>query len=739
MELSASQAFANFRAWVPRNALTVGSSHPQSWTYYDWGPRSYREPLLCLHSLVGSSESFYHQVISLAPRGYRVLSVQIPVYWSIDDFCEAFHSFLNILALSRIHIYAAGLGAFLALQYIARKPDRVVSMALTHSFLSSETIKRQIPYPPSVLRWLPDFLVRSTMKSILPKGRASRNQAAAAEFAIGHTMPAPRDILASRLALFVSSSSVVPRISESRVTLIDALDRAPISLELSKNVSKQLPGARRAFLKEGGDFPYLSVPDEVNVHLVVHLRRHAPNPDSPLPLPPPARPHPLPPSVVQRKRDEAIRSQKEEADKSFAQSPQSKAKLSKEALLKEARALVSAEERSKIEKYGFEITRLREFLPNRDDRFLAAIVVDCDGNIDEALMNIRHKYSDDFYEKAHTHALQQMLKTLVDAEESGGPSPKRNGANDDQPASNTEISNESKHETTGQEISAEDISHSHDPLGGSNFIVNGGDKNVDHFNSEVVESTDDFYAPSSSEDESIQTKEGHGFEVSQISIERNYDCGNNSGFVDAASKNDQHGRSGRRRKTDSADTHGVSAYVTSERVGMRSSGSMVGRGPAPFKTALTSEDSWSQSSPPVDLNHEALEVVPINDNDINEESGACLLESEENPLELPFEEHLSSRITDTGRSTWKDDPLLDGVGASDGRIDLDGDGRGGSEPWESFQHHEVETDNYEKERDEVDGHGLQQAVSGDHESEEDKRLRMWSMSALAAASKSVSR
>lgn len=35
-------------------------------------------------------------------------------------------------------------------------------------------------------------------------------------------------------------------------------------------MSERYPGARRAYLKNGGDFPFLSRPDEVNLHLQVH-------------------------------------------------------------------------------------------------------------------------------------------------------------------------------------------------------------------------------------------------------------------------------------------------------------------------------------------------------------------------------------------------------------------------------------------------------------------------------------
>ena len=39
--------------------------------------------------------------------------------------------------------------------------------------------------------------------------------------------------------------------------------------QLKDEVSERYPGARQAYLKTGGDFPFLSRPDEVNLHLQV--------------------------------------------------------------------------------------------------------------------------------------------------------------------------------------------------------------------------------------------------------------------------------------------------------------------------------------------------------------------------------------------------------------------------------------------------------------------------------------
>lgn len=288
MDVSSSQAYANFRAWVPRNVLPVGALHPLEWVYYDWGPRAYPEPLILLHGLIGSGESFFPQVTTLAPLGYRLISVQLTEYWTVAAFCDALHAFLDALSLARVHLYGVGVGGFLAMSYLARRPERVASVALTHSYLATGGGGR---YSPAVLRWLPDFLVRRGVRDALARARVERRQAAAAEFEMRGAMRARRGELAARMALRGAGGSVVGRhrLAEERITLIDSTERASErDVEVAFETARFLPGAKRALLKGGGDFPYISAAEEVNMHLIVHMRRNAPLPKEGMPVPPPA-------------------------------------------------------------------------------------------------------------------------------------------------------------------------------------------------------------------------------------------------------------------------------------------------------------------------------------------------------------------------------------------------------------------------------------------------------------------
>lgn len=61
-------------------------------------------------------------------------------------------------------------------------------------------------------------------------------------------------------------------VSDSFITIMDTNDYCAVPQQLKDQVSERFPGARRAILKTGGDFPFLSRPDEVNLYLQLHLR-----------------------------------------------------------------------------------------------------------------------------------------------------------------------------------------------------------------------------------------------------------------------------------------------------------------------------------------------------------------------------------------------------------------------------------------------------------------------------------
>lgn len=78
--------------------------------------------------------------------------------------------------------------------------------------------------------------------------------------------------LASRLTLNCSPCYVQPEyLANLPITVMDVWDESALSSQVREDLYKSYPHAKRAHLKSGGNFPYLSRSDEVNLHLLVSI------------------------------------------------------------------------------------------------------------------------------------------------------------------------------------------------------------------------------------------------------------------------------------------------------------------------------------------------------------------------------------------------------------------------------------------------------------------------------------
>lgn len=266
---SAPGDYIHFKSQVPLHKIPIGA---KQWRYYDAGPKVV-PPLICLPGTSGTSDVYYKQIMSLSMKGYRVISVDIPRVWSHHEWVQAFEKFLDSIDVHYIHLYGTSLGGFLAQLFAQHRPRRVRSLILSNTFLETHTFSAAMPWAP-IVGWTPSFLLKRYVLIGIPKGPHEPFIADSVDFVVSQVETLSRDDLASRLTLTVDTASVGPLLlSDSFITLIDTNDHGAISQQLKDQVSERYPGARRAYLKTGGDFPFLSRSDEVNLHLQLHLRR----------------------------------------------------------------------------------------------------------------------------------------------------------------------------------------------------------------------------------------------------------------------------------------------------------------------------------------------------------------------------------------------------------------------------------------------------------------------------------
>ncbi|KAL6573152.1 hypothetical protein OROMI_012768 [Orobanche minor] len=266
---SATGDYIYFKSQVPLHKIPIGA---KQWRYYDFGPKVV-PPLICLPGTAGTADIYYKQIMSLSMKGYRVISVDIPRVWNNQEWVQAFEKFFDVIDVHHIHLYGTSLGGFLALLFAQHRPGRVKSLVLSNAFLDTKYFSAAMPWAP-VVRWTPSFLLKRYVLTGIPNGPHEPFVADSVDFVVAQVETLSRDDLASRLTLTSDAASVGPLLlSDSSITLMDTNDKCVIPRELKDEVSERFPEARRALIKSGGDFPFLSRPDEVNLHLYLHLRR----------------------------------------------------------------------------------------------------------------------------------------------------------------------------------------------------------------------------------------------------------------------------------------------------------------------------------------------------------------------------------------------------------------------------------------------------------------------------------
>ncbi|KAJ7537422.1 hypothetical protein O6H91_11G005300 [Diphasiastrum complanatum] len=249
--------FLHFKAHVPLHHVSVGSAE---WRYYDFGPKVI-PPLVCLSGTAGTAE------------GYRVIAADAPPVWSHQEWISSFEKFLDTLGVHHVHLYGTSLGGFLGQLFAQYRPRRVKSLMLSNTFLDTRCFAAAMSWS-SLITWTPEFMLKRYILSGIRDGPQEPLIADSIDFVVNQLETLSREELASRLTLN-TSTAIVGQISlpDSAITIMDTNDYCAIPQALKDQVAMRYPGARRASLKSGGDFPFLSRADEVTLHAQLHLRR----------------------------------------------------------------------------------------------------------------------------------------------------------------------------------------------------------------------------------------------------------------------------------------------------------------------------------------------------------------------------------------------------------------------------------------------------------------------------------
>jgi maspardin len=164
----------------------------------------------------------------------------------------------------------SSLGGFLAQKFAERyhKQGIVASLVLCNSFADTTIFNDKIG--ASVYWAVPAFMLKRMLMSGFPQRAVEVGVADSIDFVVERLETLAQRDLAARMTLNTSPGYVEPQyLSEIPITIIDVFDECAISRDHQDEMFKMYPQARPAHMKSGGNFPYLSHPEEFNMLLKV--------------------------------------------------------------------------------------------------------------------------------------------------------------------------------------------------------------------------------------------------------------------------------------------------------------------------------------------------------------------------------------------------------------------------------------------------------------------------------------
>ncbi|KAL5369310.1 hypothetical protein CPHLJ_4g4130 [Cryptosporidium parvum] len=259
--------------------------------------------IVILHGLSGTAGEYFMFMKNMLKCGYRIISVQYPIYDDINDWIRSFSLFLDQLELDSIHLYGSDLGGYLSIMFSQEFPNRVKSLILCNAFVS--TLNLPLPSIASTfLYFCPQFILVKLISEIFKNREIlyspiedmgfystvtnihkdnnlyDKLYNQSLNFVIGQLYSLSNHDLASRLSFVLSGDETLSILNltkfssildNKRITFISSPDNSFDDHNFVNSIIK-FENVKLAQLKYGGDFPHLSNPDDISLFCQVHLR-----------------------------------------------------------------------------------------------------------------------------------------------------------------------------------------------------------------------------------------------------------------------------------------------------------------------------------------------------------------------------------------------------------------------------------------------------------------------------------
>lgn len=272
-DIANSREYQSFRSTVPQKKVVVDDDESKEWTLYDAGRKTIKCPLICFPPASGTADVFFRQLLALSGVGYRVIACEYPTYWTMREFCEGLRKLLDHLQLDKVHIFGTSLGGFLAQKFaeFCHRSQRVASLILCNTFYDTSIFQQT--NSATTFWMMPAIVLKKMVMGNFDKGLVDKDICDSIDFLVERLDSLTQSELASRLTLNCMNCYVEPqKLQGVEITIMDVFDECALSFSVREEMYKCYPDAKRAHLKSGGNFPYLSRSDEVNLFIQIHMK-----------------------------------------------------------------------------------------------------------------------------------------------------------------------------------------------------------------------------------------------------------------------------------------------------------------------------------------------------------------------------------------------------------------------------------------------------------------------------------
>ncbi|CDR96566.1 hypothetical protein, conserved [Babesia bigemina] len=265
------------------------------WTYYEGAtvkkPDGSDESLaelpcvVLLHGICGTAGCYFYVIEKLAKAGVRCISAQYPEYYSPDEWIEGLLHFLEYIKLSKPLVFASDLGGYLLQLFVEKYPESLSAIALCNSYRRTDCFSSS-PELRGMYGRLFTVLPHVVLKNIFveyyicpqdnvrARAKSPMVEQLAREFMANELNQLTASDLGGRISLQMSTDYVDDfcsrRMPPSKILIIET-NNNNIPDELTEDMLEAYQDAKIAHMRDGGDFPYLTKPEEIVTYLMVHL------------------------------------------------------------------------------------------------------------------------------------------------------------------------------------------------------------------------------------------------------------------------------------------------------------------------------------------------------------------------------------------------------------------------------------------------------------------------------------